>query len=128
LDMVGVVGSNPIEPTNEQNEGVWQHNLPTGNAARQHTNATRQHRVAFFFSGPKQRVKPRCVVRYTARYLIVTDNPIRHTTAAARRVESCAHRRGCSDRRSISTASKTTTLRAHDHVRGHDYRIVRKQR
>ncbi|WP_229773143.1 hypothetical protein, partial [Burkholderia cenocepacia] len=35
LDMVGVVGSNPIEPTNEQNEGVRQHNLPTGNAARQ---------------------------------------------------------------------------------------------
>ena len=54
--MVGVVGSNPIEPTNEQNEGVGSANCLQAIRLAKQTNATRQFRVAFFFLRPKPRV------------------------------------------------------------------------
>ncbi|CAI8692508.1 hypothetical protein EMIT0111MI5_190004 [Burkholderia sp. IT-111MI5] len=87
------------------------------------------------FPGRNNACCPRCVAR-DSRHRILIGIPTRDT----HRVESCAHRsalhRKPPDFRRIQTASKphqnynarSARLRANDHVRGHDHRIVREQR
>ena len=132
--MVGVVGSNPIEPTNEQNEGVRQRELPTGNPARQtYKRHAATSRGVFLFAAETTHAAPmRCT--FSERHRTSSDHPARTSTATARRAESSANRprEQAAHAAHVSNAihqndkrAVRATERAHDHVRGYDHRNAR---
>jgi hypothetical protein len=56
-----------------------------------HTNATRQHRVAFFFLRPEPHEPRRRIMRHTDGVASLSDQLAHNSTANVRRVESSAH-------------------------------------